>query len=313
MFDSDQKLKIAVVGSGAIGCFYGAKLQQAGHEVHFLLRSDYAHVKQHGLQILSHDGDFVLDTVNAHTTTETIGECDLVIVAIKTTANTVLADLLPPLLNDTTLVLTLQNGMGNIENLSATVAMKNILGGLCFICANRVAPGVVRNQDHGAIELGEPEGGVTERLQNLAAMFVKAGVPCQAGKHLKDTLWRKLIWNVPFNGLSIAAGEIATDKILQNPQLLELVTYLQSEIQAAAKSDGVDIADEFVQLNIAKTRTMGAYQPSSLIDYSAGRAVEVETIWGEPLRRAKANGVAVPYLEGLYLLLKGLVELRCEK
>jgi 2-dehydropantoate 2-reductase len=287
--------RVAVVGSGAIGCFYGAKLQRAGCDVHFLMRSDLAHVREHGLKILSHDGDFDLPRVQAHGSTGEIGPVDLVLVALKATQNTVLPDLLPALIGPATAVLTFQNGVGNEEALEPVVGASRILGGVCFVCLNRIAPGVVKNIRHGAVEVAEfGVRGLTPRLESLAALWERAGISCKASPDLVDTRWRKLVWNVPFNGLSIALGGVTTDRILQNPEWAERVVVLMREVQAGAAVLGAEIPDDFLRHQVDRTPEMGAYRPSSLIDWEAGLPVEVEAIWAEPLRRAEAAGACLP-------------------
>jgi len=126
-------------------------------------------------------------------------------------------------------------------------------------------------------------------------------------EHLDEARWRKLVWNIPFNGLAIAAGGLTTDRICADPRLATRVRELMAEVQRAAAAFGHVIADEFLQRQFEVTPAMGAYQPSSLVDFRAGREVEVEAIWGEPLRRAQRAGVAMPALAALYA---GLCALR---
>jgi len=146
-------MKIAVVGCGAVGSFYGAKLARGGDEVHFLLRSDYDVVKRRGVRIVSPQGDFCVKPKCARAA-EHIGPCDLVLIGLKTTANDQFAALLPPLLRPETAVLTLQNGLGNEQQLTAVASVDQILGGLCFVCLNRLEPGVIHHIDHGLVMLG---------------------------------------------------------------------------------------------------------------------------------------------------------------
>ena len=119
-------------------------------------------------------------------------------------------------------------------------------------------------------------------------------------------LWKKLCWNVPFNGLCIAGGNIDCAQLMASPELIELSWALMRELQAAARAIGVEISDSHLQKQVDVTVKCGAYLPSSLLDFRAGRPVEVESIWGEPLRAARAAGVPVPHLETLYWLLKKL-------
>ncbi len=300
--------KIAIVGSGALGCYYGALLARAGADVRFLMRSDLAAVRERGLRIERPDGVFVLSEVHAEDAPEKIGPCDLVIVALKTTANGEFSRLITPLLHERTAILTLQNGLGADEELARLFGAERVMGGLCFICVNRTAPGEILCIQPGALSLGEFGRPAGERLRSLAALFQRAGVSCQTGDDLAALRWRKLVWNVPFNGLSIAAGGLTTDRILADPILEDEVRALMNEMVETSGKLGWMISPEFVEKQIAHTRPMGPYKPSSLIDFLSGREVEVESIWGEPLRRARAVGVSVPRLQLLYAVLQSVTK-----
>ena len=296
--------RIAIVGSGAVGSYYGGRLAQHGHDVHFLMRSDYSHVREHGLQISSTLGDFHLQDVQAHQTPESIGPCDLVIIAMKTTANSSLAGIISPLLHENTLLLTLQNGLGNEELLASHFGAHRILGGLCFVCINRTAPGVIEHLAQGQIAMGEFVGGPTPRTHAIAEMFRSSKVDCRVEESLMAARWRKLVWNVPFNGLSIVGGGLDTARILADEGLTTRVHALMMEIILVAKLLGHELPPFLADHMINETRIMDAYKTSSLIDYLEGREVELEAIWGEPLRQALAAGAHVPELQRLYNDLK---------
>lgn len=304
--------RIAIVGTGAIGGYYGALLARAGCEVHFLLRSDYEAISKDGLRVHLHKTG---ETVHIHPalaarTPEEIGEVDLVLIALKTTANAHLPELIKPLVGKHTLVLSMQNGLGNIEALEAFLPREQLLGQLCFICVNRTAPGVIENFFPGYVAIGEPYSPPTPRLKQLAQLWERAGVKCLMSDSLGEALWRKLCWNVPFNGIAIAAGGITTDVILASEPLTRYARLLMEEIRAAASAVGYEIEPRFLEKQIEVTQPMGAYKPSSLIDYLEGRPVEIESIWGEPLRQGQAAGVSMPHLESLYLMLQHRVTSR---
>jgi 2-dehydropantoate 2-reductase len=291
----------AVVGSGAIGSYYGARLALAGADVRFLLRSDLEHVRTHGFVLRERDAIRRLEKVAAFGTTAEIGAVDVVLVTLKTTANAALPALLPPLLGPSTIVVTLQNGLGNEEFIASLIGADRVLGGLCFIAVTREGPGeFVGFHTPGAITLGEFGRPAAERTRAVADWLKRAGVNCRAVENLAEARWRKLIWNVPFNGLAIAAGGITTDRILADAELAREVRVLMDEIATAARHFGYEVPEEFIQGQIDVTPPMGPYKPSSLVDFFAGREVEVEAIWGEPLRRAQAAGLPMPRLERLY-------------
>jgi 2-dehydropantoate 2-reductase len=302
--ETSTHLKYAVVGSGALGGYYGGKLAAAGCRVHFLMRRDLEHVRRHGLVICEKTETLFLEKVRAHGSTEEIGPCDVVLIALKTTSNSALETLLPPLLKKNTLLVTLQNGLGNEAFLAKRFGAGRVLGGLCFVCLNRVAPGVIEHYGHGTLSIGEYRGAPRPRTLALAGAFQSAGVETRAVENLAAERWRKLVWNIPFNGLSIAAGCVTVDQILADDGLRALARDLMAEVIGAAKKLGHKIPVRFIDRQIERTIPMGPYKPSSLVDFIAGREVEVESIWGEPCRRALRAGAKVPRMEMLYFLLR---------
>jgi 2-dehydropantoate 2-reductase len=261
-----------------------------------------------GLTLREKDATRRLERVAAFASTAEIGAVDLVIVALKTTSNAALPALLPPLIGGNTAVLTLQNGLGNEELIASLVGEQRVLGGLCYIGVTRERPGVIVGfHTPGKMAFGEYRRPAGDRVRAVAKMFADFGVGTRVVDNLAEARWQKLIWNVPFNGLSIAAGAIPTDRILADPTIQAQVRPLMDEIAAAARHFGYRVSEEFIQAQIDITPGMGAYRPSSLVDYLAGRKVEVEAIWGEPLRQAQAAGLAMPRLAELYRTLKAMV------
>ncbi|MDX2185296.1 MAG: 2-dehydropantoate 2-reductase [Opitutaceae bacterium] len=297
-------MRIAIVGSGALGCYYGARLTQAGADVSFLMRSDLAAVRAKGLSVKWPKGEAHLHPAKAFGSPEEIGPVDLVIVALKTTAEADYEHLVRPLLGPATGILTLQNGLGADAAFAQLFGEERVMGALCFICVNRLAPGIVECFRTGSIAFGEFQRPISARIREIEALFRSAGIHTELGDDLAQLRWRKLVWNVPFNGLSIAAGGITTDKILADPDLEREVRALMDEIVRTAAALGHTLPADIIEVNVERTRPMGPYKPSSLIDYLAGREVEVESIWGEPLRAAKAAGVATPRLAALYQKLQ---------
>lgn len=300
---------VAVVGSGAIGLYYGARLALGGAEVRFLLRGDLAAVRSRGSVIVHVDGSRLeVRPVSVYGSAAEIGPVDLVLVTLKTTANESLFGLVPPLLGPDTVLLTLQNGLGADEFLAGRFGAERVAGGLAFIATNRIGPGEVKCFHPGSLTVGQFGRRPTERTRALAEQFSAAGVKTRLAENLEAARWRKLVWNVPFNGLAIAAGGVSTDRICADPALASEARALMAEVQAASAALGHPIPDSFLQQQFDVTPPMGPYQPSSLVDYLAGRDVEVESIWGEPLRRARAAGAEMPRLAVLYALLRALAD-----
>ena len=301
---------VAIVGSGAIGLYYGGRLAQAGENVKFLLRSDFDEISRHGLRVESVEGDFELPVVQAFRTPEDIGPVDLVIVCWKATANAHLPEVLPPLLHSATQVLTLLNGLGNCESIAEIVGVDRVLGGLCFVCINRLSPGLVSHTAGGKIAVGEFAPGLEGRAVELAHRFKAAGIPCSAAENLQRAQWEKLIWNVPFNGLAVAEGGVTTDVLLADRAIEDRIRVLMEEVLAAANAQGLGVDPSWIEWNIERTRPMGPYKPSTMIDFVEGRELELGPIWEEPLRRAKHAGVETPAMEQLLEDMKQRVAAR---
>lgn len=297
--------RIAIVGAGAIGLYYGGKLAHFGRDVHFLLRHDYEVVRKRGLRLRSKTENIHVAKVNAARSSSEIGPCDLVIVAVKTTSNHDLPLLVAPLLGEKTLILTLQNGLGNEEFLARHFGAERILGGLCFICLNRVEPGVVERSDSGRLVLGEFRGYPRPLLHDIAWEFKRAGVVCRVVADLALERWRKLVWNIPFNGLAVTAG-LDTAAILADQRLRARALALMDETIAIANACGHRLPTAVALELMKNTEQMGNYKPSTLIDCRAGRPLEIDAIWGAPLRSAQAAKVETPHLEGLYRELVAL-------
>ena len=313
-------MKIAVVGCGALGSYYGAKLCRDGHEVHFVVRSDYDVVKRQGVEVLSSEGDFHVQPKVARASSE-IGRCDLVIIGLKATANGEFASLLPPLAGPNTAFLTLQNGLGNEEQLEAVVGNERTLGGLCFVCINRVEPGVIHHLAHGRIVMGEWKRWPEPRTHDIASAIRHSGVPCEVSDNIVRTHWEKLVWNIPFNGLGVASAAgleavvigdaravamqqcLTSDRLLADPRWESLVRELMLETIHAAQALGLKLDDGLAQVQIDRTREMGAYKASTIIDFERRQPLEIQSLFLEPLRQAKAAGVPTPRMEALCRVL----------
>jgi 2-dehydropantoate 2-reductase len=291
--------RIGVVGGGAIGGYYGARLEKAGHRVAYLLRSNYEAVRAKGWEITTPTESWKIPHPEVYQTPEEMGPCDWLIISTKTTENLRWANLLPPLVHPETILVTLQNGLGNQEALHSLFPSNRVGVGLCFITLNQLEPGKIRKFTAGRVQLGPDE----PFLRPLASWLEKGGTTALMGESVDEILWRKLCWNIPFNGLTIAEGGIPTDTLLQKPGMPGKVRRLMEEVRQAAACFDVPIEGAFLDRMITETIKMGAYRPSSLIDYLNRRPLEVESIWGEPLRRGLNKGVAMPQLEELYEFL----------
>ena len=300
-----------MIGVGGLGGFYGGRLARAGCDVHFLLHGDYECVRDHGLRVDSVDGDFVLPRVNAYGRAADMPRCDVVAVALKTTANDMLSEILPPVIADDGVVLVLQNGLGVEEQVAGIVGPDRVMGGLCFLCSTKVGPGHIRHLDYGYITLAEYDSqarpkGITDRMLAIGGDFQAAGIRVNYAEDLVLARWKKLIWNVPFNGLS-AVLDATTDRIMADGHSRALAEGLMREVAGAAlAATGRDIPEAFIRSQLDDTAKMAPYSPSMLLDCRTGRPMEIEAIFGAALRAAAGAGQPTPQIETMYKLLKFL-------
>lgn len=302
----------AIVGTGALGGFYGGLLAKSGQEVHFLLHSDYEHVKEKGLRIDSKLGNFHLPQVHAYFDVQAMPQCDVVLVAIKSTQNHLLPSLLPPLMHADSFVLVLQNGL-HVENAARlAVGAGKVAGGCCFLCSNKVGPGHIRHLDYGKILMGpfqgldDSEPGPTmEKLDAVRDLLRATGIECETTHSLTLARWRKLMWNIPFNGLSVILNA-STDKIMKDQEARALAKSIIQEVRQTACDSGHFIEPEFVDYMMEHTDEMVPYDSSMRLDYLAGRTIEVESIYGNALRASERSQLNPKLIRMMYQQLKFL-------
>ncbi len=294
--------RYAIVGSGALGGLYGGMLANAGYEVHFLLHSDYEYVVEHGWKVDSTLGDFHLPSIHAHASPETMPPCDVTILGLKTTLNHLLPQLLPSPTREGGVVLVLQNGLDVESQTAAIVGKERTLGGCCFLCSNKVGPGHIRHIDYGRIVFGEYDSARRHdltRAKEICADLVDARIDANTTDDLWTTRWRKLMWNIPFNGLSVALNA-STRELIDNPDASDLAESIISEVHLAATQCGASIPKDAVHATMDHTRDMVPYDSSMRLDYLAKRPIEIEAIFGNPLRAATQREVSMPRVQMLY-------------
>ena len=297
--------RYVVVGCGAVGGLYGARLAAAGHPLGFLVRSDVAVLRRDGLRLDSVAGDVHLPAGSfaASADPAELGVADVVAVALKSTQNGALVDLLPPLVGPATTVVVLQNGLGvEAEADAAAPAAGAVIGGMCFVCSAKVGPGHVVHQDYGAVTLGVHRG-PSDAAEAVAADLRGAGVEVAVADDLTTARWTKLLWNVPFNGLT-ARHEVGTVVLLRDRRAE--VEGLMAEVVAAGQACGAAIDASTAAEMVARTEAMVPYRTSMALDRAAGRPLEHDAIHGAAVRAGAEAGVAMPMVEALWRALDDL-------
>ncbi|MCY1282760.1 2-dehydropantoate 2-reductase [compost metagenome] len=308
---SSSKPRIGIIGTGAIGGFYGVMLARAGFDVHFLLRSEFDAVAARGLQLNSMvHGAQALFPVQAYRDAAEMPTCDWLLVGAKTTSNAALAPVIAKAAAPGAKVVLLQNGLAVEDELRPLLPESlHLLGGLCYICAHRSAPGVIEHQSLGAVNLGYHSGpaGDDAGRQALAeegsALFKAAGIDSAAMANLEQARWQKLVWNVPYNGLSVLLNA-GTTALMGNPDSRELIQAIMQEVVDAATACGHRIPENFAAKLLASTDRMPDYLPSMYHDFVQKRPLELGAIYEAPLAAAAAVGFEMPRIRALYQALR---------
>ena len=301
-------MRIAIVGSGAVGGYFGARLARAGEDVTFVARGAHLQaIREHGLAIRSPLGDFTVQA-GAEEDTARVGPVDLVLFAVKTYDNATALPLLLPLIGPGTLVLTLQNGVDSPDQVAEVAGRAHVLGGTAYIATAITAPGLVtQTGTHRRVVFGEwfeEAGRVTARVTQLAETLAAADIQVDAVPDARARVWEKFMFLAPVAGFCAAArrpsGAIWRDPFAR-AQFLEAVR----EVDRVARAAGVRVPpDAEVKIVAYMDALPPEMRPSMLIDLEAGKRIEVEALQGAVVRRGQAHGVPTPIMSTLYAALK---------
>lgn len=293
-----NEINYGIIGAGAIGGYYGGMLARAGKKVHFLFHSDYEFVREHGLQIDSVNGNFHLESVNAYHSAQEMPACDVVFVCLKTTRNRLLKELLPPLLKKNTWVVLIQNGIGVEKEVQAMFPDVRLAAGIAYVCIGKFGPGHITHQDLGLLQLAPyNKKEDTALLSRVVADFKETGIP-SALIDYQGARWRKCVWNIPFNGLTVVLNT-TTKAIVNHPSACQLVRRIIGEVVEAANHCGGHIPASVADDTIEMTRRMIPYSPSMKLDYDFHRPMEIQYLYTNPVAEARAHGVEMPLTEML--------------
>lgn len=301
-------MRVAVMGAGAVGGYFGAKLAAAGHDVAVVARgANLRAIRERGLLVWSPLGDF-LARPRAEDDPEAIGPVDLVLVAVKTYDLEAAAARVPPLLGPETAVLTLQNGVDAPEVVARVVGERAVLAGAAYIATALAAPGlIVQTGTYRRIAFGEffaPEASVSERVARIAQVLAGADIQAEPVADARVALWDKLVYLAPIAGLA-AAARVDTGILQREPALRDAFVAAAGEAAAVARALGIPVAGDLVdRVTRFFERAPAAMRPSLLMDLLAGRRLEVEALQGAIVRRGAQAGVPTPVMATLYAVLK---------
>ena len=305
-------MKVLIVGAGSVGVYFGGRLAQSGAEVSVVVRGDYDVVKDRGYDVLSIAGDFHFTPhLVLKSAADYPDEADYVILSTKVLPTVDRVALLRPAISSPhTAIVLIQNGIDIEEEIRSAFPGNELLSAIAYIGASRPSRGMILHQGSGMLQMGCYPRGISPALQRLSDAFNSARVKCDPVEDIVFTRWNKLLWNLPYNPVSVLAGGVDTARMSRRDELEKLCADLMSEVIAVANAVGVRLAEPLAEKQREFTRNFPPYKTSMLQDFEAGRALEVEAILGNTLRLAREHGVPVPKIECCYALLKSVDENR---
>ncbi len=298
---TEKKLTISVLGAGAVGCFYGALLQKSGHHVEY--KSQSGPEGHRTLKIKSVWGDFEIDA-RFHHHTQTMPKSDLILIANKALPGIDYSKILKPVIREDTIIIVLQNGINLEERIREIFPENPIIGAVAFTCINRLSPNEIIHLDYGPVTIAALKKENAKIAQMVAGTFANSKIPIKIEENLRQMRWIKLLWNIPFNPLSVLLNGSDTSRMIRSQDALSLVKALMEETRAIAASDGILISEENTKDMIEKTGKMKPYKTSMLLDYENKKPMEVDAILGEPLNVAQKNNIRTPVIQTIYRMLQ---------
>ena len=287
-------MRIAVMGTGAVGGYFGAKLAAAGDDVVFIARSRHLPaLRRNGLRIESSTGDVHVRNALFTDSPAHAGMVDLVLFCVKSYDTTEAAAALAPMITNGTAILSLQNGIDNPGKIAGLWGSERTLAGVVYIGAEVSAPGVIQHSSGGKIVLGPLSGHAAETAQSVEQTLSRAAIPCEISSAIEQVQWAKLLWNAPFCAISCLTRSTVRE-IVESEALTDLVRDCMKEVRAAARIRGIDLKTELFDQTLAFSGGLGDFKPSMLQDLEAGKPLEYDALNGFVMRLLEQAGEQAP-------------------
>ena len=298
-------MSVAVMGTGAVGGYFGARLAASGQDVSFIARGSHLEaMRKEGLKVKSIQGDLQIRSLFTSDPGE-VGPVDVVLFCVKSYDTEEAAAELAPLMGEKTAVLSLQNGVDNPDKIAARWGKARTLAGAVYIGALVSAPGVIEHSAQGRIVLGELDGGASEGTKRVQQLFSDAQVSCTINAEIRRVMWTKLVWNAPFCALSCLA-RATVKEIMESDSLREIALKCMEEVKEAARRQGIELDPSALEGAMSLSQSLGDFKPSMLQDLEAGKPLEYEALNGIIVSLLSREGKRAPINETCYAVLKCL-------
>ncbi len=296
-------MKILIVGSGAVGGYFGALLAKADNDVTFLARGEHLKVlKEKCITIKSINGDFSVK-VKVKERPDKDDNYDLIIFAVKGYDLETASETIKDVIADDTSILSLLNGVESEELLGEKFGAEKIIGGIAFIGSAIEAPGVILHTASGSVTIGDMGRSKSDRCQRIKRTFEKAHIPCKISTDINKDIWSKMVWNVGFNAITAITGALVSE-ILANQGMRQTVEQSMLETINVAIKKGVLLSPDLIAKTISRTEKAGKIKTSMLQDIEKGKQTEIDFINGAIVKIGKEVGINTPVNEMLFGLVK---------
>jgi 2-dehydropantoate 2-reductase len=300
-----QQMRIVVMGTGAVGGYFGARLAAAGQNVAFIARGSHLEaMRKEGLKVKSAQGDLHIRSLFTHDPSE-VGPVDAVLFCVKSYDTEDAAAKLAPMVGAKTVILSLQNGVDNPDKIAARYGKARTLAGVVYLGALVSDPGTIRHSAGGRIVLGDMDGEASDPTRRVEQIFSGAKIPCAVSAEIRKVMWTKLVWNAPFCALA-CLGRATVKEIIESESLRKLAAECMEEVREAARSTGIELAPSVVEETFKFSQGLGDFKPSMLQDLEAGKPLEYEALNGIVVALLAQKGKRAPVNEASYAVLKFL-------
>jgi 2-dehydropantoate 2-reductase len=299
-------MRIAVMGAGAVGGYFGAKLAAAGHDVAFIARGKHLDaLRRDGLRVNSPSGN--LDIKNALFTADAAqaGGADLILFCVKSYDTEAAAERLRPIVGARTVILSLQNGVDNTDKIARRFDDRRTLAGVVYVGAQVISAGVIEHSTGGSIIFGPRTGGHSDATKIVHQAFATAAIPCEASAEIQKAQWRKLLWNSSFCAISCLTRATVKD-IVESESLAKLAVDCMAEARQSAQTRDIDLSPELFEETLKFSQSLGAFKPSMLQDLEAGKPLEYEAFNGIVVKLLSDAGKDAPVNRVFYGALQFL-------
>jgi 2-dehydropantoate 2-reductase len=303
-------MRIAIMGAGGIGGYYGGLLARAGNDVTFIARGAHLEaIQQRGLHVESVHGDFQVLAARATGDPVEVGPVDLVLVSVKTYDLDAAAQAARPLVGPETVVLPLLNGLDAAERLAAELGEEPVLAGLAHISSAIAEPGLVRQiSPLRRITFGERSGEITPRAERIRDVLDESGIEAVLTPAIDVALWEKFIFIASISGVCCLSRQ-PVGVVVAMPELRSLYEDALREVEAVARTRGVSLTPDIVQRTLRMTEGFAPQtKPSLLVSLEAAQRLELEAMIGTVVRYGRAASVPTPIHRVVYAALKPCAE-----